>query len=323
MAVLAICMALAADIEFVNTTPHLDIATQLHVMPARLQGFDVLDSPNRGSHGEPLFRVAHPVRIQSHWTVENAFPIGFRVFVRVKGSGPAIHLEAPLLGTGEIQGATRAAVIPFDIPRFTHAGDGTLTIGLRWQNHEGTTVEVVSYRGHCYTSPINTTSKWSPEQLAPLFGPNATPLRSSFRLGDAARIRLPQNRIPDQTSTAIGFVSALHHSNKFKQGEAIAEIEVSDGSRTDRYTIRAGVHTSLSEYDVPRPGTLNIEKVAVASQKGHQGDRLTWDKKPLQLYSYYAEIPFDRPTRVTDIEVRYLADYGVVDLYELVLIPND
>ena len=95
----------------------------------------------------------------------------------------------------------------------------------------------------------------------------------------------------------------------------------SDSSVREVY-VHAGVETSLSEYDVPRPGSLRIQPVAIIETRAHPGDRVTWDGKPLAINTYAAEIPLRKPVTPIRIEAEYLSDEGAIDVFDLVLIPE-
>jgi hypothetical protein len=176
------------------------------------------------------------------------------------------------------------------------------------------------YVGPSVVDPIATTSVFPEDDLRRALGPEALRLKTAFRLESGARIPVPVRQAPARAATGIAVVSALHHSYKFVQGEPILRLTAIGQAGEQRVELLAGESTSLSEYDVPRPGTLKITKAKVIASRPHPGDRKTWNHKPLTLYTYVAVLPFAEPILPDKIEVQCLSAKGVVDVYEMALV---
>jgi hypothetical protein len=307
-------------VTFPKTMPHLDVVGLACPPTTEFIGFNLSRDGKPFVSTTPEFVVGFPTRLETQWVAGAEAPESLELVVSIKGSGPQVDIAMPVHATPWVAGCVTTAAADLEVPRFSHAGSGILSIGLRTGGHEAP-VNVV-YRGPSYTHPIVTTAAFPADTITQLYGAGAVSLRSSFRLGRGARVPVTCSRTPAQSCVAIGVVSALHHSFQFTQGEAIARITFLDNGNHELASVilRAGVDTSLSEYDVPIPGTIELARAFVASTRPHPGDRLTWNRKPLTLYTYAALLPLAAPAQPARLEVQYLSQKGVIDIYDLVLV---
>ena len=310
--------------RFVPDTPNLDLVEGDCPSPARLLGFDVLTGGTKATLDVPEFMVGFPTTVTVQ-LIPRVVPVDepADLIVRMKGSGPEVSFRSPLNMAAWAPGVRARAELIVQVPRFTHAGDGVLTLAIGCGGEEGQ--EVPLYRGPSFTHQIVTTSKAPLPGLESVFGKAIQPLRASFRLGDGARVPVRVKETVTRPVVGIGVVSALAHDIAFQQGAPIASIRVygQDGEETQELFLRAGVDTSLTEYDIARPGTYSLDKGEVANQKRHPGDRLTWNRRPLKLFKYAARLPLARPMRPKRLEVTYLTDIGVLDVSEIVLLFDE
>lgn len=307
-----------ASPAYPNPTPHLDVAYRPCVPPARLLGFDLEADGKPVTKPLPNFRVGLPTRVTLYWVPDAADWQDRELVVQFKGTGPLVEERFPIEGVDGAIGTVQTQQIDLAVPRFTHAGAGVLTFALPCADGEGLTVV---YRGPSMTNPIVTTATFDRGRLEKALGPAIYPLRASFRLAPGARVPV---RVPADAKPAIGIavVSALSHDLEFQQGAPIMSITAlgADGQPQGEVLVRAGIETSLIEYDVPRPGTFQLDQAEVIQSKPHPGDRLTWDMRPLQLHTYLGRLAFPKLVEPARLEVRYEGDKGVIDVYDLVLL---
>ncbi len=306
---------------FLNPTPDVPIAYSACEAGADLIGFDLRfqDRPVNGPI--PEFCVGIPTEMNLHWVYRSRKLREQQLILRWKGSAAEVIRTFPIEPLDWIIGGQYSQRIQVDVPRFTHAGDGTFTIALSCPGDSGS--ETVLYIGKSLTHQILTTSSFPEERITKFFGPTATRLKTSFRLAAGARVPItPKTPIANPIST-IAVISALQHSYRFEQGKAVMKLSIfgADGSVREVY-VHAGVETSLSEYDVPRPGSLHIAPVEIIESRPHPGDRVTWDGKPLMINTYAAKIALRKPMIPIRIEAEYLSDTGAIDVFDLVLIPE-
>lgn len=313
----------AAPPAFTPVTPHIDLAEPGRAPVAEFVGFDIVREGATKPSDVPEFVVGLASRVTAHWIPTAASPGPLEMVVSLKGSGPKVEIAAPVETTAWTPGVPQTSVLEISVPRFTHAGRGVLTLSLRGRDSDEPGAFV--YRGPSYTHPIVTKSSFPEADIARLFGSDARSLRASFRLGEGARVPISCGPVPDRPCIGLGVVSALHHSFRFTDGEPVGLFILYDagGGEIGRVELIAGADTSLSEYDVPRPGTFDLSQAAVASERPHPGGRFTWNKRPLTLYTYYATLPLDSPAEPARIEAQFVGAKGVLDVYDIVLLYGE
>lgn len=307
-----------------NPTPYLDGAYHKCLPAADLLGFDLRFGGSELIRPEPEFCVGIPTEMTLYWVPRAADWTGRTLRVRMKGGGPTFEQEFPIATGAWRMGSVCKQTVSVEVPRFTHVGEGALSIGLSCSDVDSGGWSTL-YVGPSLTNQIVTTSRFSDEALADALGKDVARLKASFRLGPGARIQVPVREEPGRVCIGLAVVSALHHGTDFEQGAPVLSIQVdsAEPGAMGMVYVRAGLHTSLSEYDVPRPGTFSLERAETVAERAHPGERLTWDMKPLRLYTYLGRLSFERPVHPQGLEIRYLLDRGVIDVYELVLLFDE
>ncbi|MDQ1256388.1 MAG: hypothetical protein QG656_984 [Candidatus Hydrogenedentes bacterium] len=323
----ALTAPLAAGLDspaYPNPAPNLDGAYRDCLPAADLLGFDLAFDGRAISTPVPEFHVGIPTEMTLYWVPRTADWTERTVRVSFKGTGPKVDREYPVTVKDWSIGGVCKQVCPIEIPRFTHVGSGLLTVSLSCSPEAEEGAECKLYLGPSLTHQIKTTSTFSEERIREAFGPGAVRLKAAFRLAPGARLPLQVGDALDKPCTGIAVISALSHSYRFEQGEPVVRIEAvppEPGAR-QFVTLNAGEHTSLSEYDVPRPGALKMKRTEIIESKPHPGERLTWDMKPLQLHTYVARLPLQKPVQPDWLEITYLSKRGVIDIYDIILLTD-
>jgi len=304
---------------FANPTPDVPIEYSQCEAGADLLGFDLRfqDQPVTGP--VPEFIVGIPTELNLQWVYRSTVLQDQQVVLRWKGSAAEVVRSFPINPEGWAIGGVFTQRISVDVPRFTHAGDGIFNIELTCP--EDLNRRSILYVGPSMTHQIVTTSTFSSERIMDALGSTASRLKASFRLAAGSRVPITVKELPAKPCTAVAVISALQHSDKFMQDEPVMRLRVYgiDGAVQD-IDVLAGTTTSLSEYDVPRPGTLGIRKAKIIESRPHPGDRTTWDGKPLSLHTYVDRLPLPTPSTLQRIEAVYLSDKGAIDVFDLVLL---
>lgn len=321
-----ICDVRAMEVDspqFLTEAPNLDLlGPACGVTIPECLGVSVLREGRPVKSDHPEFIVGIPSTLVVTWLAGSEQAETFDIVVSLKGSGPEVSFRQTVDASAWQTGLTFETPIEIAVPRFTHAGDGTMTIAI--DEKPASQAATAVYRGSSYTHPIVTRSTIDHAEIVRLFGEDTQSLGASFRLATGARVPVKCPSEDGRTYRAIAIISALHHSFRFEQGEPVARITFQDKSgHSEEVIVRAGIDTSLSEYDVPRPGTFGLEQAPIATSRPHPGDRLTWKKQPLTLYTYRAVLPFAQAITPTSIEVQYLGDKGVLDVYDMILVSGE
>jgi hypothetical protein len=292
-------------------------------VPTKLPAFDLVaisGSPSESQVGGRQLEIEadEQSHLQLTWVMQASSIDSPRVRFDLGNEWCSVQSIFPIQTDGWKIGGAYRCQYDIKISPFSYGGHGVLRVWLcDGAGEDETNIEVG--RIPCWAGPIVIESALDEEALRTTIGKDARLLRKACRLFPGLEFTTPTSEGIQAPCIGIAVVSALRFSSEFIPGEDVLEVVATgkDGSHV-RSVLRAGIDSSIGEFNAPRPGTIKIPQVEVFNVSPYTG--ATWNGQPVELTRYIGRAPFPSGIVPESIQVRYLAKTGAIDVYELALL---
>ncbi|MCC6796679.1 MAG: hypothetical protein IT366_16285 [Candidatus Hydrogenedentes bacterium] len=298
--------------------PSISTQPEARMSPLRLFGFDVSANGTETPINPITFKENVKLEFTLHWVPLGKVPAGSTVTIRMAGGGPKLEREYNVEVPGGQVGMVVQQRVTFPYDGMRCSGDATLTIHTRGDSAVSSP-ESLQYVGPIHALPLSFASPIAEEAIKKVFGQQAIPVSSRFRLGPGATLRLDVHAAPPINGLAI--VSATGYDGNPTQGDRVCAVRLLDaaGALLAESYIEQGVTTAKSDYDYYPAGTLNTKRIAFFDTM--PAPAVNKAGQPYLLYTFAATLPLASPTAPAFIEFEYLLNDFVLDVKGLALIP--
>ena len=288
--------------------------------PLELTGVNLFDEETALTSTHPAIQEGRELSAEVFVRRTGVLPAEPVLQLHIQGSGPAYTREIPVPATDMALGGVYKVSIAHRLPRFRYSGESVLAIrGVEDEENEPVTLFTLPLT----IEPDILESDAGEARIEEAFGAAARRFNQRVRLGLEAEARFPvPPEYQDTPWAALGLVSRLEFSPHYERGERVATLRLyRDGAEVAEAPLIANAHTAFGNRDYYPDMAARPPGVPVFDS--WEAGRLSQAGEPFDLYLFAGTLTFPEPVAFDEIAIAYEADVGLLEIADLVLLPED
>ncbi|MFP4172710.1 MAG: hypothetical protein ACLFV4_07330 [Candidatus Hydrogenedentota bacterium] len=288
--------------------------------PLELLGANLTDGDRPLTGGQPAIQEGNTLSAELFLRRMGVLPAEAKLQLHIQGTGPAYTGETAIDWGAMEPGGVYTWEMELRLPRLRYSGQAALKVQVLETEDDPAPATLFSLP--LMIEPDLVDSDVDAAKLREAFGETAQRLNYAVRLGPGAETVFP---LPAEQQGepwgGIGLVSRLEFSPHFERGQRAATLRLyRDGAVIETMPVLANTHTAFGNRDY-HTGLAKRPPGAPVFDSW-DSDGLNEAGEPFELHLFAGTFALPEPLEFDGIGLEYEADIGLLEVRDVVLLPE-
>ena len=288
--------------------------------PLELIGANLWDGDRPLTCAQPTIPEGATLSAELFLRRTGVIPPDAELQLHVQGTGPAYTGETAIGADAMEPGGVYTLGMDVPLPRLRYSGQAVLTVQAL-ETEDGP-APVTLFALPLMIEPALVDSDIEAAKLRETFGEPTQRLNHAVRLGPGAETVFPV--LAEEQGEGwggIGLVSRLEFSPHFERGQRVATLRFyRDGAVIETMPVLANTHTAFGNRDYYTELAKRPPGAPVFDS--WDSDRLNEAGEPFDLHLFAGTFALPKPQEFDEIGLTYEADIGLLEVRDVVLLPE-